>query len=415
MDKYILFAKTLYLRSEKNYLKEILVGTIISILMCFAIHFYPGIAFMLLLGYFCIYQITCMFENDIFLTKKDIMLFAVDKREYQFLYMINRIFSDTVIGNAIVFIVVMLFLIVSKNFYIGIFWLSCWCSNIFLSSYSNLLGEKLEMKKALIFSAIMVAVFSILVLLYVEENRYIISFFQGKTIKSALCLLGFSMIYAVICSLIECMRVRTSYNGVELLQSLKQLCRRDIMIYKDYVLLGNKLLFTIIEMVLCIFLFAKDLKYNMGIGLFLVGISTRMFSAKNKKKYIIIENDTFFSEDVFDMDKEFLRKSKHRTILSGVLIKTVLSIIITLIMDIFSLRLLFLTIILLILEAHIEYITIYRNNIMTTVFGNIVRYSLIILGVLSLIFTKYYIVTILVIGISTLICDLLARKIYKLE
>ena len=80
MNKYLYFAKILYRTTEKRPLKEIFVGILLSVVLCFFIWFYPNVAFMVTLGYFSFYQITCMFDNEVFWDKKELKFFCIEKK-----------------------------------------------------------------------------------------------------------------------------------------------------------------------------------------------------------------------------------------------------------------------------------------------------------------------------------------------
>ena len=94
MKKYSCFTKTLWQKTERSYLKEISIGVLLAIVICIGLCYYLPIVFLLILGYLSLYQMTCMFRNEIFWGKKDFEVIGITDNNIEFknFYVLCRIF-----------------------------------------------------------------------------------------------------------------------------------------------------------------------------------------------------------------------------------------------------------------------------------------------------------------------------------
>lgn len=414
MDKYLCFARVLYRRTERNYPKEIVVGIIVSFVLCILLHLYPSIVFMVTLGYFCMYQITCMFENEIFFSRQELLLFCIEeKKEYTIFYRISRIVRDSIVTSILVFFSAFLLLLINTRYESVLFWTVCWILNLLLSSYSNRIGECAGKNVALGISVILVAIYFMVIYMYIDENQWFLQFFEAKTITSTIYLLGSSIVYVLICEIVGKNSIEFAKVRVLSKKIFGVLRRIDVMIYKDYMLIGSKVAYSLFEIILFIILLGEDSDYRFKILFIMMGISINCFSAKLNKKYLLLAEDELFSERIFIEDRVMLRKSKHRTVLSGIFIKFLLCSVISLYFGVFSPLLLLYSFFVIVISANIEYICIYRNNFVTTLMCEVLKEAMAILACISLLIQKYYTISIMFFVFVLLMYWKMSKKLYR--
>lgn len=391
MSKYLEFSKILYQRTPRTYLKEILMGLAFSIGISVLVYLFPTLTFVIVLGYFCLYQGTCMFENDIFLEKRDFDLFCIDKRaEYNVFYILGRMISDTFITNTILFTSVTIVLFVMGQNTQAVFWIVSWLVNFWLAPFSSLFGAKATKEVAIFYTAVGVIGYLVAIGFCIGNSAPVRSFFSAQSYQSSLILLaifvGLALFFYIMSK--QAYRAKRENPVVRFLFNL--LRKIDIMMYKDYRLLSLDIFSSWIASMIMAVLLCRDMDGGLKSAYFLLGMCSDWVAAKRKKQYVITTDDTIFSENVFPEDAEFIRKKKRNTVFSVLPLKFVTGVVLSLFMDVFSLHFLCYYIMILLASAYLEFVKIYRPGFRTAIMNQVIKLTMFMFAGVSLAANRYY-------------------------
>lgn len=391
MSKYLEFAKILYQRTQRSYLKEILIGLGLSIAISALIYVFPALAFVVILGYFCLYQGTCIFENDVFLEKRDFDLFCIDKRsEYNVFYIIGRLVSDTIVTNTILFTVVTIVLFALEQNTQAMLWIVSWVVNFWLAPFSSLFGAKAIKEVAIFYSVAGFIAYLVAVGFCIGNSAPVRGFFRADSYNSTLILLAVFATVTLFFYFMSNKAYRTKRENPVIRFFFNILRKIDIMLYKDYRLLSFDILSSFIASMILAVLLCRDMDGGLKSAYFLLGMGSDWVASKRKKKYVITSDDTIFAESVFPEDAEFIRRKKLHTVLSVLPLKLVTGVIISLFMNVFSLHFLCYYIMILIASAYLEFVKIYRPGFRTAIMNQVIKLTMFMFAGMSLAAQSYY-------------------------
>ena len=242
------------------------------------------------------------------------------------------------ITNIIVFFSVFIMLAINQKYSQAIFWLTCWFVNLALSSFSNLMGTHVGKKIAIIISAIWIIAFSFAVTLYINKMDLVMGFFSAETYISTLILLICFLAIAVLFSVMARMKFRNTSRTNLLKKSFNWLKKIDIMVYKDYLLVGSKVGAGIVTSIFTYILLCEGLNNGFKVVFTIICLNTDWFAAKKKREYLLLVDDFLFDENIFSIDREYIRRKKRLTIFSGSLLKILLLLILVTLEGVFNIH-----------------------------------------------------------------------------
>ena len=390
MSRYLYFCKKLHAATERNLIREFLIGAAVSAVLCGMFCFSAPVAFLVLIGYFCLYQMTCMFENDLFLGKKDLDLFCFESRlDYSVIYIAARMIMDTLLSNLMVFFSVGIMLLIQQRFAACLFWCVCWLMNLLLSPCSNLAGENLGKSAGMLMSVLLMLLFLLLVLLYVNNAAGVRALLNGASypgILLAVLISGAIGGCMLLCSGLK-LRQRSGGKRSLLMRALKAW---DVLVFKDLLLTGPKLIMPVIMSLTFIWILCKGIHPETDAMFILVCLSHDWFAVKLRRVYQLTANDTVFDERIFPEDRTLLRRARTRTVLTAVPVKLLLTVIASLILHVFSVHLLICGLLLFTGNALAEHRRIYRQDFLTVLMNGVIKYSAVLLIGISMYMPQYH-------------------------
>lgn len=412
MKKYSCFTKTLWQKTERSYLKEISIGVLLAIVICIGLCYYLPIVFLLILGYLSLYQMTCMFRNEIFWGKKDFEVIGITDNNIEFknFYVLCRIICDTTITNIIVFVSICIFFIVTSNINALLLWVSLWVANALIAPSNNYLGSKVGETISIFISVIFVLFTAGIVIAYALDFRLISEVLRAESVYGGIMVIGFSLIYIIIVDYFSAhynMRKVVSISPRKLILWLGE---KDIMVYKDYLLLWEKIFMNLISVVAMVVLLSSGEDVKIIPTMILIGLMGDWFGMRKNKKYLVLTEDYLFDENKLIEDKIIIRKSKARTIFSEVVLKMTIGIILAIFYRVFSFELVLLMFVFFLAIALLQVIKIYGNNMATRMMNETIKYSMLILSSLVLFFKTNYNLVILYMIFIIIIYSFFVRK-----
>lgn len=403
MSRYLFLIKKINAASERNYIKELITGLIVSAGLCMLFHFYMPGAFMLIVGYFCLYQMTCMFENELFFGKKELKIFCIEnKLEYSFVYILARIVMDTVLSNSMVFVSISIMLLIRQQYAALLFWATCWLLNLLLAPCSNLVGENLGKHAGQFCSVLLIALFSVLVILYFNEFTGIQALLTGHSYSGSFYAL--MLCAAIGAGFLGLSSLKKSPGTLLFSNRLMQLIRKfDILVYKDYRLLGGKLLMPVIMSIMLIWLLCSDSSRGLQTAFILLALSSDWMAIREKKAFVLHANDTIFDERIFPEDMELLRRKRTKAILMLVPLKLIICAIAAAICQVISVHMIAYAALIFLNNGLMEHKRIYRHNFLTVLMNETTKYMSCIFAGVALFMNHYHLLVYIFLTVSLLL------------
>jgi len=421
MAAYIFFAKKICLNAERNIKKEILSGVIISLLLCTLFYFQAAITFILVIGYFSIYQMTCMFDNELFFCKKEFDIFAINKfKHYYLIYLLARIAADTIVSNFLVLISVSILLCIQKGATGLVFWLLCCIGNVCLAPCSNMIGEKLGKKAGQVFCTILIALYFLMIVGYINKVSIIVDILNCQSLTSMFWVILFIMCFGVIMIILSKMQfLNTTENKTFHIYNIIK--RYDILVFKDYQLLGAKILLPIIMNISILWLLCDKVDSGFNSLFILFCLSSDWINLREKKKFLLLFNDNLFTEDIFPDDKFLLRSRRTISFLLQIPFKLIVCVVAGICFKILSLNFILYALLIFLSNALLEHKRLYRHDFPTIIMNEFVKYFSCVLASLSLYTESYrcfvYIFLILTLAFNFIlnrkICDCMDGEDYE--
>lgn len=387
----ILFSKILIKNSKIKWKKEILFGMLLSIL--FIVFFFISRKYtkLCILSFFIFTSFASFLkENQIFMVYDDFKFFDLDINSFRFfkIYIIQRFFKDSYVSNLILFFIVSIFLII-RDVQSFIWLLIVLIVYILLMPVNHRIGVK---NANMIFFKVIVdlAIIAALIIGVINNFDYAgIVLNEPENIKS---LVLFSILALVITitlfgiSLID-KKYESSDKSMTIYKCISWIKKIDIEIYKDYLLNFQSIVISIISIIVLFFII-KDVNDKSSIVMTVIFViaPTGIFTKKTKQEYDIMKFDhIFLDSNLSDKDIYHIKLSKLKTISTEIIIKLVLAILLLavcgglkyfyIIFDVFIIA---------VISAMIHFIIIIKNSRFTSVYINIVKYTLVVVGLLNI-------------------------------
>lgn len=387
----LLFSKILIRNSENNKKKEVFIGILLSLL--FIIFFFMNKKYTKLgvMSFFIFTSFASFLnENQVFMVYEDFKILDIDINSFRFfkMYIIQRIFMDNYILNAILFLIVSIFLII-KDVQTLLWLIIVIVDYIILMPVIHRIGKK---HPSMILAKVIldVGIIAAFIIGCVNNFKYVdIVLNEPGSIKNLLIFLCIVLVISMILFKISMSNKKktTSNKSIEIYKSISWIKSIDIEIYKDYLLNFKGIVISIISTIVLFFII-KDVsdKYSTLMTVIFVIAPVGIFSKRTKGEYDLIKYDyMFFDNNLSCKDIKHMKLSKLKTILTEVIIKVVLTLILLMICGEFNkIHIIVDVFIIATISAMIHFIIIIKNNRFTTIYINIVKYTLIVVGLLKI-------------------------------
>ena len=393
-EYYNNFCFILLKRIDRNIVKEIFMGIIVSVLLILVYNI--GILWgnLLVLFYCVILLITCVVENDTFFSYGDLKLFDIKINNLQFkiTYILQRILIDMFVSNTIIVISIFLYLSINSGFQTAIFFLTIVIMSHCLMPSYNYWAYKIGDQGVIASVLALVITFVLIVVGCIHNVDPIHWLFSANSYLNSLLLILFSILFIIILDFSSKHykpKVNGSFNTRFFFLWLKQI---DVFLFKDYVLFYKNLLLNLI-MILTLYsllIMGTEEKLIPFMVAFIVG-SSNILAVKSKKKYTLISEDWFFSESVLKKDIKKIRIKKLITILSGAFIKISLCFGMLFYHGIIDLMILSLLAVIMVFGSIIEFVIIYKNRMISTIMNKFLVYTAVVIFAISTYFEAFYI------------------------
>ena len=408
----ILFFKLLLKNSTVKWIKDIFLGILFSLL--FILFFIISskylkltcISFALLTSFASFLK-----SNEIFMVYEDfkILNLKINSMRFYKSYIIQRFFYDNYITNITTIILIIAFLSITdwKN--------SVWIVLLLLTyiltmPINHVLGIKCS--KIIITKVILDTILVVILVLGAINNWSFVNIilnepsnvFSLGVFFLILLFLSFGL-FILSKSSMKSLNFFNLQNTYKLLTFIKKI---NIELYKDYLLNFQHIVISIISVIILFFII-KDFNNTKSIAMTFIFViaPTGLFNVKKNKQYELITKDCFFcNKNISKKDLLYIKFSKLKTILSETIIKLIISIIILIMCkDVKDIHILIDISIISIISSLIHFMMIIRNDRITSVYMYIIKYTLIVIGLLNVqknINTSIYWSYMIVVGLLTI-------------
>lgn len=387
----ILFSKILIKNSKINYKKEVFLGIGLSLL--FAIFFFISSKYtkLCILSFFIFISFASFLkENQIFMVYDDFKLFDLDINSFRFFksYIIQRFFKDNYISNLILFFCSSIFLII-KDVQSFIWVIIVLVTYIILMPINHIIGVR---RPNMIFLKIILdlAIIAMLIIGVVNNFFYAeVILNEPGSIKSLVQFFISSLMTIVVLICISLIKKKSESNNkiTIIYKSINWIKKFDMEVYKDYLLNFQSIVISIISIVILFFLIRDtNDQYSTLMTVIFIIAPAGVFTKKTKKEYDIMKFDhIFLDRNLSDKDILHVKLCKLKTIFTEVVIKLLLTIILLSICgELEYIYVLFDVFIISVISSIMHFIIVIKNNRLTSVYVNIVKYTLVIVGLLKI-------------------------------
>lgn len=405
--------RKLLLKQKRDYKKEIFVG-ILFLTIVIGVHFInQAVGTLLVITYLFVTSTANFVKNDIFWNVDDFasLNISVQSMQYFEFFLWQRILLDAFISNLIVGIGLSVFLSVRYGILQMLaFWLFIVLYYVMSPVCSVICGKK---NKGV--TAICVCVLLIIpVLLWLDFAFWHLAtgLYSICTIEDFICCCLFSTVcflfFTVVSKICKAQK-NNNYPSRIILGFLKAF---DIWFYKDY-MLNYKMIFTnVISLAITLLLFvdADDIGILRPFLLWLV-CGSKLFSIKDKKtkEYLLAFNDPLFCKKVEAQDIVFVRRKKFKAVISGGLIRLLVTLPFLVVLGFTSVEDIFIFGITSVISAMFECYTIYKSGMSTQAVIYLVNTTIpivwgcVILKHYSMTFLYIYLTATILVGVFLLV------------
>lgn len=411
--------RKLLLKQKRNYKKEFFVGLLLLVITIGAYLLNQGIGNLLVITYLFVTSTANFVKNNIFWNADDFksLNIIMHTKQYFLFFLLQRVLLDALVSNLIVGIGLTVFLLIK----FGILQVCAFIMLVILYFAITPSCSIIYNKKNKITTAVCVTVLIITPILlwldFVFWHLLTGLYFVHTMIDFIYCCL-----FTVICFLFFivaskiCKSQKTNiYPSRVFFSFLKKI---DIWLYKDY-MINYKMVFTnIISLAITLMLFvnSKDMGILRPFLLWLI-CGTKLFSVKDKKtkEYLLVFNDPLFCQKTADQDYLFVRKKKFKAVMTGSLVKFLVTLPFLIVHGFTSVEDIIVFGITSVISAMLECFTIYKSGMLTQALIYLSKTTIpivwgcIIFNHYSMMFLYIYLASVLLISIL-LLFDIISKK-----
>lgn len=366
MNFLSLFTKY-YFESYKFSLKKLLITISLIGLSIYLIFIRMDLYIFFYLIYNFITSQISLYDNNIFLSNKDMKLFDLKRAKlFSRVFILQRILLNDIVMDIFYFIAISSYLVYLKEYmvifvYLYVYGLFKLIELIYFERKSSVKESIINIK--IILEVSLIAIITVYYL--ITTNNNIRDFLLINNFLIVPVLLGY---YAITYYTFNVFLESRTFNDISNFKPFRFLTKIDIHFYKEFVLFKKYYFLNILNIVLFLSLFLIDsstLPFNVSwLLLSNVVLSSNIFIYKKNKKYVNLMHDDFFLSKNIKLEdkKKIIKKKLFFSIIVSILVKLLIFIFSSLWINIFDLSYVIMFTLITVLISFAEFNQLLINN-----------------------------------------------------
>lgn len=368
--------------------KEVIFSIVLFIILIISYLFDQCIGNLIFISYLFFSSLVSFTENEIFWKCEDFVSLKImpNTKQYFILYVIQRIALDSFLINLVMFIVIGIFLLIMY----GTMQFLCFLSIIFayycISPYYSVINTKGSKLLNYFFMSWLLVVPALFWIAYLLNEIVPLILRPSETLD--LTFIVFLEICIIVLTKTISLKCKTKISNMNILKNLVALLKKiNINLYKEYLINYKMICINIMTLIFALICIVDYDPYGIANPIILLVISNvTLFSTKDKdsKEYLLVFNDPLFCKNINWNDVLKLRKMKFYTVLSGCIIKAIITIGCICVYSTLNLSQFIITILILVISSLREYYCMHKKTMLINAMTFLINVSIIVIWILNI-------------------------------